>query len=196
MQSGLGPHWSVAEGWGSPLAHHLVVREMIGADEFDELRLPHTAASVVLVPGIPRRLARILANEWRLWWNRCVLEEPGPVNADFRDAAGPAMPQGEHLSAFVLRHWTQIRAHADEMNERAGAAAGFPGDLSITHAVADVSATLNRPTHPFQLTIEVLSLGETGLWRVAPTRVLVSTDLRLDAPMFAVLLHPVLRDLA
>ncbi|KGJ81724.1 hypothetical protein GY21_01140 [Cryobacterium roopkundense] len=196
MHSGPGPHWSVAEDWGSPLAHHLVVRDMVGAREFDALRLPRTAASVGVVPGIPRRLARTLANEWRLWWNRCVAEEPGPVNADFRDAAGPAMPQGTHLSAFVLQHWPQIRACAEQMNERAGAAARFPGDLSITHAVADVSATLRRPTRPFSLSIEVLSLADTRLWRVAPTRVLVSTDLRLDAPAFGLLLHPVLRDLA
>lgn len=196
MYSGPGPQWAVAEDWGSPLAHHLVVREMLGADEFDALRLPRAAASVAEVPAIPRRLARTLADEWRLWWSRCVEEDPGPVNADFRDAAGPAMPQGEHLSAFVLPHWPQIRSCAEQVNARAGAAAWFPGDLSITRAVAEISATLGRPTRPFSLSIEVLSLAETGLWRVAPTRVLVSTDLRLDIRSFGRLLHPVLRDLA
>lgn len=195
MHSGPGPHWSVVEEWGSPLAHHLVVREMLGAREFDALRLPRTAASVGVVPGIRRRQARTLANEWRLWWSRCVDEDPGPVSADLRDAAGPAMPQGEHLSAFVRQHWPQIRECAAQVNERAGAAARFPGDLVITHAVNQISVTLARPTRPFSLSIEVLSLADTGLWRVSPTRILVSADLRLDAPTFGVLLHPVLRDL-
>ena len=196
MYSGLGPQWSVAEDWGSPLAHHLVVREMLGVDEFDALRLPHTAASVSVVPGIPRRLARTLANEWRLWWSRCVTEEAGPVSADFREAAGPAMPQGTHLSAFVLQHWPQIRACAERMNDQAEAAALTPGDLSIPRAVAEISMARSRAPRPFTLSIEVLHLADSGLWRVAPTRVLVSTDLRLDPPRFGVLLHPVLRDLA
>ena len=82
------------------------------------------------------------------------------------------------------------------MNDRAGAASLNPGDLSIPRTVAEISRARNRPPRPFALSIEVLSLADSGLWRVGPSRVLVSADLRFDATRCGVLLHPVLRDLA
>ena len=197
MHAGWGPHWAVDEDWGSALAHHLVVRDMLGADEFDGLGLPRTGASVPLVEAMPRRLALSLADQWQQWWNRGVADEPGQVAADLRAGDGPSMPLGGELRAVVMPRWPDVCAAAAAMNERARLAMpARPADLAITEAMAEISRQLDRPANPFQLSIEVLPLADPGLWRVAPTRLLVSTALRLQPARFRSALAPILRELA
>lgn len=197
MHAGSGTQWAADEDWGSPLAHHLVVRDMLGADEFDGLGLPRTGASVPQIEAIPRRLARSLADQWQQWWSRGVADAPGPVSADLRAGDGPSMPQGGELRAFVLPRWSSVCAAAAAINERARSAMPSPpADLAITEAMAEISRQLDRPANPFRLSIEVVPLADPGLWRVAPTRLLVSTALRLQPARFRSAIAPILRDLA
>ncbi|MET1044192.1 MAG: hypothetical protein ABWX59_08760 [Microbacteriaceae bacterium] len=199
MYTGSGPHWSVSGNSGSSLVAHLIVREMLGADEFDGLDLPGTGAGVSRTPGLPRRLADSIAEEWVQWWTRAVDAPVDAMPAHFHGGAvtAPDLPVSGELRAFITPRWLEVMSVADTVNRRAHDQLPYgSADLTITNRMAAIASELGRQAHPFRLDMEIVPFADRGMWRVAPTRILISLDLYSDHQACGAALEPVLRDLA
>ncbi|WP_166872197.1 MULTISPECIES: hypothetical protein [unclassified Salinibacterium] len=175
------------------------MREMLGADEFDGLDLPRTGAGISQTPGMPLRLAHSIAAEWAQWWARAVdiPADAMPAYSHPGAVAAPDLPMSGELRAFISPRWPEVLRVADRLNRRAHEQlAHDDAGLAVTNLMTAIASELGRQAHPFQLDMDIVPFPDKGMWRVAPTRILISLDLYADPEASIAALDPVLRDLA
>lgn len=193
------------EDAGLPVLVALYLRQVLGIRHPEEL--PHLRD----VPATPPRddeAGDILERQWRAYWEMTVEPQahPSPVPLELIDGFEQliALPtQGfDELAAAIAPYDAAAVAYAQRAHDRyheraiADAKSGGSSYRAYASAIAQHERHAGRRAHSFELNVQVLPLGQRGLWWIGALTVAVTDGLRGDVVAFDAAIAPVIADIA
>ncbi|GAA5201252.1 zinc-binding alcohol dehydrogenase [Microbacterium jejuense] len=197
------PEWLIREDAGQPVLLALYLRQVLGIrspEELPQLR------------GIPSRAndrsaaaQEALEEQWRAYWAMTVEPQahPSTVPLELVDEFGLslALPSegAAELRRAVVPHAAEALAFAKAANERYRKEASHSTGTTYrayAGAIAEHERQVGRRAHSFELNVQVLPLGQRGLWWIGSLTIAVTDGLRGDVAAFDAAIHPIIAELA
>ena len=197
------PEWLIREDAGQPILLALYLRQVLGIRSPEEL--PHLRGIPARANDRSAQAQETLEEQWRAYWAMTVEPQahPSAVPLELVDEFGTslALPTegADALRAAVTPHAAEALAFSQSAHERYRREASHSTGTTYrayAGAIAEHERQVGRRAHAFELNVQVLPLGQRGVWWIGALTIAVTDGLRGDVAAFDAAIHPIIAELA